>query len=66
MLRPLGPTHAFVPDDRAARLFPESCGYASQTTDTHLTRLAAAHGAELATPDTIPGAFLVPGAATEN
>jgi len=65
MLRSLGPTHAFVPDDRAARQFPAWCRHASQTTDAHLMALAAAHDAELATLDTaIPGAFLVPGAQT--
>ncbi len=61
MLGSLGPTHAFVPDDRAARQFPNWCRYASQTTDAHLVQLAAAHGALLATLDTgIPGAFVVP------
>ncbi len=65
MLRSLGTTHEFVPDDRAARQFPAWCRYASQTTDAHLMQLAAAHDAELATLDTgIPGAFLVPGAQT--
>lgn len=67
MLRSLGPAHAFVPDDRAAREFPAWCRYASQTTDAHLMQLAAAHDAELATLDTaIPGAFLVPGADATN
>ena len=62
MLTALGPTHAFVPDNMAARQFPAWCRYASQTTDAHLMELAAAHDAELATLDTaIPGAFLVPG-----
>lgn len=63
MLRSLGPTHEFIPDDRAARSFPAWCSYASQTTDAHLMQLASAHNAELATLDTaIPGAFLVPDA----
>lgn len=67
MLRSLGPAHAFVPDDRAARRFPAWCRHASQTTDAHLMQLAAAHGAELATLDAgIPGAFLVPGVDAAN
>ena len=62
MLSALGPRHAFLPDDRPADDFPEWCREASRTTDAHLLRLAAAHGARLATLDTgIPGAFLVPG-----
>ena len=62
MLRSLGAKHAFLPDDRAARRFPEWCRQASRTTDAHLLELAKAHGAELATLDErIPGAFLVPG-----
>lgn len=67
MLRSLGPAHAFVPDDRAARRFPAWCRHASQTTDAHLMQLAAAHDAELATLDAgIPGAFLVPGVDAAN
>ena len=62
MLSALGPRHAFLPDDRPADDFPAWCREASRTTDAHLLRLAAAHGARLATLDTgIPGAFLVPG-----
>ncbi len=62
MLRRLGAKHAFLPDDRSARRFPEWCRQASRTTDAHLLELAKAHGAILATLDErIPGAFVVPG-----
>ncbi len=67
MLLSLGAAHAFLPDDSAARDFPDWCRHASQTTDAHLVQLAAAHGAVLATLDTaIPGAFVVPGVKSES
>ena len=66
MLRSLGPAHAFLPDDRPARRFPDWCRQAARTTDAHLVQLAFAHDAALATLDTrIPGAFLLPGGASE-
>ena len=65
MLRSLGEAHNFLPDDRSAGGFPDWCQLASRTTDAHLVQLATAHGAALATLDTgIPGAFVVPGAAS--
>jgi predicted nucleic acid-binding protein len=57
----LGSGHIFLADDQGARHFPEWCTYASRTTDAHLLKLAASHGAKLATLDAgIPGAFLIP------
>ncbi len=57
----LGPIHEFLPDNRTATPWPEWCRAAAQTTDAHLTALAKAHGARLATLDTaIPGAFILP------
>ena len=59
MVAALGARHVQLADDQAA--FPEWCSAASRTTDAHLLKLAAAHGAKLATLDTgIPGAFLIP------
>ena len=59
MVAALGARHVQLADDQAA--FPEWCSAASRTTDAHLLKLAAAHGAKLATLDTgIAGAFLVP------
>jgi predicted nucleic acid-binding protein len=61
MLTSLGTSHAFLPDDHAARDFPEWCHEAARTTDAHLLMLAEAHGARLATLDAaVPGAFLSP------
>ena len=61
MVAALGARHAQLADDQAARGFPEWCSAASRTTDAHLLKLVAAHGAKLATLDTgIPGAFLIP------
>ena len=61
MVAALGARHVLLADDQAAREFPAWCSSASRTTDAHLVKLAAAHGAKLATLDAgIPGAFLVP------
>jgi hypothetical protein len=51
----------WLPDDQAARRFPEWCASESCTTDAHLLDLAAAHGVKLATLDTgIPVVLLIP------
>ncbi len=61
MLRSLGETHSFLPDNLPASGFPAWCSSASRTTDAHLLDLAKKTKAELATLDTgIPGAFLLP------
>ena len=61
MLRSLGKTHLFVPDDQRGSILPAWCTAAARTTDAYLLALANAHGAKLATLDTgIPGAFVVP------
>jgi len=61
MLRSLGGSHSFLPDNLPSAGFPAWCASASQTTDAHLLALAKTNGAELATLDTgIPGAFLLP------
>lgn len=63
MLRVLGKSHRFLPDDREAVQWPSWCNGAARTTDAHLLALAKAHGLELATLDKgIPGAFLIPAA----
>ena len=60
MLESLGRAHRFVPDDRAAFLWPRWCKAASQTTDAHLLALAKGHAAELATLDQgIPGGLII-------
>lgn len=62
MLRSLGNSHGYLPDDRSSTAaFPEWCHAASRTTDAHLLLLAQAHAATLATLDTgIPGAWILP------
>jgi predicted nucleic acid-binding protein len=61
MLRSLGETHFFLPDNLPSADFPAWCASASRTTDAHLLALAKKNEAELATLDTgIPGAFLLP------
>jgi uncharacterized protein len=61
MVAALGARHVHLADDQTARRFPEWCSAASRTTDAHLSALAAAHGARLATLDAgVPGAFLIP------
>jgi predicted nucleic acid-binding protein len=60
MLRSVGASHQFVPDDQEAIQWPSWCMSAANTTDAHLLVLASAHAAKLATLDTgIPGAFLI-------
>ena len=67
MVAALGTRHALLADDQGARHFPEWCSSASRTTDAHLLRLAATHGAQLATLNTgISGAFLIPALAAED
>lgn len=61
MLKSLGKTHVFLPDDQPSDEFPEWCRHASRTTDAHLLRLAESHDARLLTLDRgIPGTFLIP------
>jgi hypothetical protein len=61
MVTALGARHMFLADDLSAGQFPEWCVSASRTTDAHLLKLAAKHGAKLATLDaSIPGAFQIP------
>jgi hypothetical protein len=61
MLRSLGKTHMFIPDDQRGSILPAWCKTAGRTTDAYLLALASAHDAKLATLDTgIPGAFVVP------
>jgi hypothetical protein len=51
----------FLADDQDSSNLPLWVKTGSQTTDGHLTQLAQAHGALLATLDArIPGAFLIP------
>jgi len=51
----------FLGDHLGADRLPPWVGQPGQTTDGHLTGLAAAHGTRLATFDRgIPGAFLIP------
>ncbi len=58
MLNSLGPLHQFLPDDLGATEWPDGCGSAVRTTDTHLLLLAQQHG--LATLDAgIPGTKLL-------
>jgi hypothetical protein len=59
-LKSLGPLHQFLPDDLGATEWPDWCGSAVRTTDSHLLLLAQRHGLELATLDVgIPGAKLL-------
>lgn len=62
MLRALGKSHAFVPDDLSSAMpWPEWCQSASRSTDAHLAALADRHGLRLATLDEgIPASFLIP------
>ncbi|MFA7232550.1 MAG: hypothetical protein WC076_00405 [Terrimicrobiaceae bacterium] len=61
MLRSLGGSHSFLPDNLPSSGFPAWCASASRATDIRLFALAQKNGAELATLDTgIPGAFLLP------
>ena len=61
MLDTLGARHAFAADSQISKSFPSWCKTAAQTTDAHLSQLADALGAKLATCDEgIPGAFLIP------
>lgn len=61
MLRSLGGSHSFLPDNLPSSGFPAWCASASRTTDAHLLALAMKSKAELATLDTgIPGAFVLP------
>jgi predicted nucleic acid-binding protein len=51
----------FIPDDHDVSQLPTWVKLPKQTTDGHLSRLAQANGAELATLDErIPGAYLIP------
>lgn len=61
MVKSLGAAHEFLHDDEDAEKLPAWCHAAAQTTDAHLSALAASHGLELATLDqSIPGAWLIP------
>ena len=61
MLKALGRSHAFLPDDQPSSEWPGWCKGAARTTDAHLLQLATAHGAQLASLDRgIPGAFVIP------
>ena len=61
MVKALGRSHEFLPDDQTATAWPDWCKGAGRTTDAHLLQLARAHGAQLASLDRgIPGAFVVP------
>ena len=61
MLRSLGGSHSFLPDNLPSSGFPAWCASAARTTDAHLLALAKKNEAELVTLDTgIPGAFLLP------
>jgi predicted nucleic acid-binding protein len=61
MLKSLGRTHSFIPDDQRGTILPAWCKAAARTADAYLLALANAHGAKLATLDTgIPGAFALP------
>jgi len=54
-------SHTFLADDHDVSHLPSWVKTAKQTTDGHLTELARAHGAILATLDErIPGSFLIP------
>ncbi len=55
------PKFTFLPDDHDISHLPTWVRAAKQITDGHLAKLAAAHGAVLATLDArIPGAYLIP------
>ena len=55
---------SLITDDHGAERLPKWVKTGKQTTDGHLTELAKAHGAKLATLDgKIPGAFVIPKAA---
>ena len=57
----LRPRVAFLADDLDAQTLPNWVKSSKHTTDGHLSALAKAHGAILATLDSkIPGAFLIP------
>jgi uncharacterized protein len=59
--RSTAPEFTFIPDGQDISQIPAWVKTAKQLTDGHLTRLAAAHGAVLATLDTkIAGAYLIP------
>ncbi len=62
MLKSLGKSHAFLPDDQSSvGSWPAWCGAAARTTDAHLGCLAERHGVLLATLDQgIPNAYLIP------
>jgi uncharacterized protein len=56
-----GEVFTFIADDHDATRLPGWVKGPKQVTDGHLTQLAKAHGAVLATLDRgIPGAFLIP------
>jgi predicted nucleic acid-binding protein len=59
--RGVSPPLVFLPDDHHILRLPGWVNHPRQTTDGHLLKLAASHGATLATLDAnIPGAFLIP------
>ena len=62
MLKSLGKSHAFLPDDQSsAGSWSAWCGAAARTTDAHLADLAKRHGVLLATLDQgISDAYLIP------
>lgn len=51
----------FIADDHDISQLPAWVKSAKQTTDGHLVKLAASHGAQLATLDSkVPGSYLIP------
>ncbi|HEY5793273.1 MAG TPA: hypothetical protein VIS74_08240 [Chthoniobacterales bacterium] len=61
MLKSLGKSHDFLPDDLGGVFWPDWCRSPGRTTDAHLLQLAVNHDAILATLDAaIPNAELLP------
>lgn len=61
LLKALGRSHRFVPDDLSGTIWPAWCTTSARSTDAHLSELARRHAYRLATLDeAIPNAFLIP------
>lgn len=61
MLKSMGNSHEFLPDDQEATTLPDWCHAAAHTTDAHLLALATFHDLKLVTLDrSIPGGFVIP------